>query len=89
MKVKVLYFASLREQLGCGSEDIELPPDSVTLGALRAHLIARGGHWQSALAEGRPVRMAVNQDMVARTQTQQVAIKAGDEIAFFPPVTGG
>jgi molybdopterin synthase sulfur carrier subunit len=89
VKVKVLYFASLREQLGRSSEDIELPPEASTLGALRAHLIARGGVWETALAEGRPVRMAVNQDMVARSQAHQAAIKAGDEIAFFPPVTGG
>ena len=87
MKVKVLYFASLREQLKCTSEEIELPPDSSTLAALRAHLVGRGGSWQTALAEGRPVRMAVNQDMVPRAQ--DVAIKPGDEIAFFPPVTGG
>jgi molybdopterin synthase sulfur carrier subunit len=89
VKVKVLYFASLREQLGRSSEDIELPAGASTLGALRAHLIARGGQWASALAEGRPVRMAVNQDMVARGAAQDAAIKAGDEIAFFPPVTGG
>ena len=85
MKVKVLYFASLREQLGKGSEDVELPGESATLGALRAHLIGRGGAWQSALAEGRPVRMAVNQDMAPAA----TAIKGGDEVAFFPPVTGG
>ncbi len=85
MKVKVLYFASLREQLGKGSEEVDLPGETATLGALRSHLIGRGGAWQSALAEGRPVRMAVNQDMVPAA----TAIKGGDEVAFFPPVTGG
>lgn len=85
MKVRVLYFASLREQLGKGSEEVELPGESATLGALRAHLVGRGGAWQAALAEGRPVRMAVNQDMVPGT----APIKGGDEVAFFPPVTGG
>ena len=85
MKVKVLYFAGLREQLGQGSEEIELPGDVSTLGGLRVHLIGRGGSWRTALAEGRLVRMAVNQDMVPAS----TAIKAGDEIAFFPPVTGG
>jgi molybdopterin synthase sulfur carrier subunit len=89
VKVKVLYFASLREQLGRGSEEVELPDGSSTLGGLRSHLISRGGNWQTALAEGRPVRMAVNQDMVPRGAGQEVAIKSGDEVAFFPPVTGG
>ena len=85
MKVKVLYFASLREQVGKGSEEIELPVDIATLGALRTHLIARGGAWQTSLAETRLVRMAVNQDMAPAA----AAINSGDEIAFFPPVTGG
>ena len=89
MKVKVLYFASLREQLGRGAEEVELQEGASTLGALRALLTARGGNWATALADGRPVRMAVNQDMVARGAGQDVAIKGGDEIAFFPPVTGG
>jgi molybdopterin synthase sulfur carrier subunit len=89
LKVKVLYFASLREQLGKGSEEVDLPAGIATLGALRAHLIGRGGAWQTALAEGRPVRMAVNQDMVPSRESNAAAIQAGDEIAFFPPVTGG
>ena len=85
MKVKVLYFASLRERVGKGSEEIELPVDIATLGGLRSHLIARGGAWQTSLAETRLVRMAVNQDMAPAG----AAINSGDEIAFFPPVTGG
>ena len=89
MKVRVLFFAGLREQLGTGAEEVELPAGIETLGALRSHLIGRGGAWQSSLAEDRPVRMAVNQDMVPRGASQATAIKGGDEIAFFPPVTGG
>ncbi len=85
MKVKVLYFASLREKVGKGAEEIELPAGVATLGALREHLVARGGAAAAALAEGRNIRMAVNQDM----SSASAAIKAGDEIAFFPPVTGG
>ena len=85
MKVKVLYFAALREQLGTAGEEIELPAGVGTVAALRAHLRGRGGAWQAALADGKLVRMAVNQDMAKLS----AAIKAGDEVAFFPPVTGG
>jgi len=85
MKVSVLFFAGLRERLGTSREDVELPAGVSTLGALRSHLAGRGGAWAEALAEGRLVRMAVNQDMA----DAGAAIKAGDEVAFFPPVTGG
>ena len=85
VKVTVLFFASLREQLGRPREELELPANVATVGALRDHLRARGGAWASAFAGNRPVRAAVNQDMVQPAAT----IKAGDEIAFFPPVTGG
>lgn len=85
MKVRVLYFASLREQVGRSKEELELPGDASTVGALRALLQVRGGAWATALAEGKLLRMAVNMDMVQA----DAAIKAGDEVAFFPPVTGG
>jgi molybdopterin synthase sulfur carrier subunit len=85
VKVKVLYFAALRERLGTSGEEIELPAGVGTVAALRAHLRGRGGAWQEALADGKLVRMAVNQDMAQAS----AAIKAGDEVAFFPPVTGG
>jgi molybdopterin synthase sulfur carrier subunit len=85
MKVKVLYFAALREQLGTASEEIELPAGVATVAALRSHLRGRRGAWELALADGKLVRTAVNQDMAPPT----AALKAGDEVAFFPPVTGG
>jgi molybdopterin synthase sulfur carrier subunit len=85
MKVKVLFFAGLREELGTAGEDVELPAGVSTVAALRAHLKSRGGPYEKAFAEKTLVRMAVNQDMVPPT----ARIKAGDEIAFFPPVTGG
>ena len=62
-----------------------MPSGVGTVAALRAHLMARGGAWQSALGEKRALRVAVNQDM-AQADTP---VKAGDEVAFFPPVTGG
>ena len=83
MKVKVLYFASLREQLGLASEEIDVPAGVTTVAGLRGHLRSRGGKYE-AIEKGQ-VRAAVNQDMVQPT----APIKAGDEVAFFPPVTGG
>jgi sulfur-carrier protein len=85
MRVTLLFFASLREQLGHPREELDLPAGVATVGALRDHLRARGGAWDKVFAPNRPVHAAVNQDMVQPA----AAIKAGDEIAFFPPVTGG
>ncbi len=84
-KVRVRYFASLREKLGKESEEIELPAGVVTVAALRSHLRGRGGAYENAFAERALLRAAVNQDMVQPA----AAIRAGDEVAFFPPVTGG
>jgi len=82
--LRVLYFASLREALGRSDESLPVP-DAATVAALIESLRARGGAWSSAFAPNRAVRAAVNQDMVQPA----AAIKAGDEVAFFPPVTGG
>jgi molybdopterin synthase sulfur carrier subunit len=84
-KVRILYFASLREKLGKESEEIELPAGIATVAALRGHLRGLGGAYANAFAEKALLRAAVNQDMVQPAG----AIKAGDEVAFFPPVTGG
>lgn len=84
MTVRVLYFAALREALGTASEEVSLPPGVTSVAALREHLASRGEAWQ-ILARMKNLRAAVNQDM-ARPET---AIRDGDEIAFFPPVTGG
>ena len=85
MKLKILFFAGLREQLGTSSEEIELPADVSTVAALRSHLRSRGGAYEKAFADKALVRIAVNQDMVPPS----ARIKPGDEVAFFPPVTGG
>ena len=84
MGVEILFFAGLREALGTGAESLALPADVVTVGALREHLAARGEAW-SALATMKNLRVAVNQQMVGL----DAPVKAGDEVAFFPPVTGG
>jgi molybdopterin synthase sulfur carrier subunit len=81
----LLYFAGLREALGTARETLALPSGVGDIAALRAHLAARGGTWGEQFAPGRNVRAAVNQDMAA----PDAAIGEADEIAFFPPVTGG
>ncbi|HUN68646.1 MAG TPA: molybdopterin converting factor subunit 1 [Burkholderiales bacterium] len=85
MKVKVLYFASIREKLGRDTEELDLPAGVATVAALRNHLRARGGNYENAFSEKALLRSAINQDMAQPA----AAIKPGDEVAFFPPVTGG
>ncbi len=84
MSLNILYFASLRETLGCASEELPLPEGVKTVADLREHLAGRGGLWQ-ALVESKSLRVAVNQNMARH----DAALKDGDEVAFFPPVTGG
>lgn len=84
MAVRVLYFASLRDALGQTEEKTVLPDSVATIAELRAHLASRGGEWTRLVASSN-LRCAVNQEMASLG----VTIKDGDEVAFFPPVTGG
>lgn len=83
--VTVLYFASLREALGTGREQVPLPPGTPTVQVLVDALRARQGAWSEAFAQQKPWRVAVNQQMA----NLATPVKPGDEVAFFPPVTGG
>ncbi|AQZ97194.1 molybdopterin converting factor subunit 1 [Comamonas kerstersii] len=83
MNITVRYFASIREAMGTSSES--LTTTATTVGALREELMARSEAAANALAHGKAVRMALNQEMCQG----DAALKAGDEVAFFPPVTGG
>lgn len=82
--LKILYFAGLREAIGTGVESIDLPVGASTAGALRDHL-ARLDEQHATLLSTKNLRVAVNQKMLGL----DAAITDGDEIAFFPPVTGG
>ena len=84
MRFTVLYLARLREALGRNSEQVDLPEAS-TVAALLGALRDRGGPWAAELATGRAVRVAVNQEMAAA----DALLRDGDEVALFPPVTGG
>ncbi len=83
--IKILYFASLREQLDTGEESIALTDTLTDVGQLLTLLKQRGDRWEETFSNDKKLMISVNQQM-ARSTT---ALSAGDEIAFFPPVTGG
>lgn len=85
MAIEILYFASLRERLGVDHETVVLPAGVDNLTGLVGELRARGGVWAEVLGDTRSVLMAINQEMAQASD----AIADGDEIGFFPPVTGG
>ncbi|MBF0560782.1 MAG: molybdopterin converting factor subunit 1 [Alphaproteobacteria bacterium] len=83
--MKLLYFAWLRTKTGIGEEDIQ-PPEGVTsVNELIAWLKTRGTGYAEAFADLALVRVAVNQEYVR----SDAPLAPGDEVAFFPPVTGG
>ena len=83
MKLRVLYFARLRERFGVAEETLDFA--GTTVADLVAELRARGGVWAEELGGGRAFRVAVNQDVVA----PDAALPDQAEVAIFPPVTGG
>jgi molybdopterin synthase sulfur carrier subunit len=82
--IQVRYFARYREELDCAGEDIEAS-SADTLEALLIELRARGGAWSRLFAQDQRVMMAVNQELA----DPATPISDGDEVALFPPVTGG
>lgn len=83
--LKILYFAALRERIGRAEEDVPRPSTVTTIAQLIEHLQARDPASANAFAQPSLVRAAVNQEFASLGTT----IRDGDEIAFFPPVTGG
>jgi molybdopterin synthase sulfur carrier subunit len=81
----ILYFAWLRERIGCASEELVLPQGVGTVAALVDFLAARNPRHEAAFRNRRTVRAAVNQEFAALEDV----VRPGDEVAFFPPVTGG
>jgi sulfur-carrier protein len=85
MKVKLFYFAKVREAIGIDREELDLGSDIKTVSDLIEVLKGRGSHWHDMFSMSTIFRMAVNQEMVEATHK----ISANDEVAFFPPITGG
>ncbi|GLR14926.1 molybdopterin synthase sulfur carrier subunit [Chitinimonas prasina] len=85
MTIQLLYFARLREVLGCDGERLAVPATSWDVAGLLAHLRSRGGAWAVELAVNKVFRVAVNQELAG----QDTHIPPGAEVAIFPPVTGG
>ena len=83
--VQLVYLARLREAFGCAGESLTLPGADPTVGTLLAVLRERGGNFRLELGAGRAVRVAVNHALVAT----DARLGDGDEVALFPPVTGG
>jgi len=81
--IKILFFAQLREMLELESLEFAMPA-AVSVAELKKQLAEKGGRWQLMFAE-QEVLVAVNQ-VISDDDTM---LKAGDEVAFFPPVTGG
>jgi molybdopterin synthase sulfur carrier subunit len=83
--IRVLYFAWLRERVGVAQEEMALPEGVETVRALVNHLSARDARHAAAFRDGKTVRCAVNQEFAELSST----VRPGDEVGFFPPVTGG
>lgn len=83
--IQIRYFARLRERLETGAEQVELTPELTDLRALTAYLSGRGGVWADALGPDQSLMTAINQEMAG----PDTRIRDGDEVAYFPPVTGG
>ncbi len=85
MKIQLRFFASLREALGSEGEILEVDRDAPRVADIVALLRARGGRWADAFATDKTLMAARNQEMC----DDQTPLADGDELAFFPPVTGG
>ncbi|HAF01976.1 MAG TPA: molybdopterin converting factor subunit 1 [Methylophilaceae bacterium] len=85
MKIKVLYFARIKEAVNYSSEEVDLPESVTNITTLKQWLSLRGETWNRLFNGDQVVRAAINHTLVDNL----ASIQTGDEVAFFPPVTGG
>ena len=83
--MKVLYFAWVREKLGCSEETLTLPPEVRTARQLAAHLATRGPAYANVFGVLGRLNLAIDQEHASWDQE----LKEAHEVAFYPPVTGG
>ena len=84
MTVKIVFFASLREKLGVNSVDLQIS-DSSSVSSLISQLADQHSAEWLAILTAVNIRIAVNQNIIS----EDISVVDGDEVAFFPPVTGG
>ncbi|OYR18745.1 molybdopterin converting factor subunit 1 [Brucella thiophenivorans] len=85
MRVKLVYFAWVRENIGKGEEVIDLPSDTITVGELISHLKTLGDEYEIAFEHEKVIRAAINQEHAEHNEL----VRDGNEVALFPPMTGG
>lgn len=83
--MKILYFAWIRQRIGKSADELSVPEEVATVSDLIDWLQSRGAGYAAAFADRDALRMAVNQEHVDAAHP----VSNGDEVAFFPPVTGG
>jgi sulfur-carrier protein len=83
--VKIRYFAWLKQRTGCAEETVAVPDEGVPVATLKVLLGERHPRFAEACAGAGVVRCAVNHEHV----DDAAVVRPGDEVAFFPPVTGG
>lgn len=83
--MNLIYFARIRENIGLSSQTLTLPDNVTTAGALLTHLETLGDNYRAAFADSDLIRIAVNQEYVGLDH----AVSDSDEVAIFPPMTGG
>jgi molybdopterin synthase sulfur carrier subunit len=85
MNIKLFYFARIKEIVNYSTEEIDFPNDVANITGLKNHLAQRGDTWAELFNGKQVVRAAINHELV----DNMAVVKEGDEVAFFPPVTGG